>query len=350
MEQNDFLTQFKGNLILFGVSGSCGEATVKGARTVVNGVEIDSSLVKGTTIQWFPSAELKFVNKYLTRVSRKVKEIGLLLHKGVALISDDKMEDFRNWLKDQQVEFQAEVEALALRFDEVVEDHVKANPDVAELIEGHITNKVKDGAHSDPLQALAGWMGSFRFAAFPPIPFMTFEEEQEDLPALATMSLWDDVAMQSKLLHDNSFLGEEACSQRAITAVRKIYTKLESMSFLHDGIINVVSFFDEAFDDMPKKGEVSGVKFAQVKKLLALCSEAETLRSIAAGKVDAQTALGAVVEEETPTGEENWFDEDDDVITPTPMSQQQTPPSQAKKPLPASEMQPEFVWDDDDNW
>lgn len=258
-------------LVSIDIRGCCGQATLPEAKAVIQGEELDSSLVTGTTLQWFPKPKLKFVNKYVQQANRTMNAIGVQFSKGLTLIPLLKLPELIERLDEMQQSFIDEVDEICENYDDILYDFKEDNQEVAEYIEA-LRYQVTD------------FRGRFVFTMTPPMAVsLLFDEDVAEESHRVVLTLWDEVAEAAEALYQNSFIGKERISQKAVSAVKKLRGKLLSLSFLHDGIDTVIDGFDNILSSLPDKGYVEGNGFNALAHFVLQMSDAERLRMIAEG-------------------------------------------------------------------
>ena len=262
-------------LLAVEVKGSCGEATLPKTRTVLDGNELSSELLKGTTLQWFPREHLRFVNKTVQRVSRLLSKEGVAFGRGLTMVPLAQIDEIQTELDKMKMEFSEEVDNICADFESIIDAHKVDNQEVSHLIE-------RFKLECDTFK------GRFVFKAIPPMAVQPlFEDDEEDLKNQITLTLWDEIAADAAALAKNSFVGKEKCGQRVISAINKLRRKLINLSFLDKGILKVVDSFDEALKGLPKTGDISGGEFHRLAHYVSDISEPENLKGIASGDFEA---------------------------------------------------------------
>lgn len=257
------------------VTGSCGEATLSKAAMLLDGQTVNSELVKGTTLQWFPKDKLRFVNAAAQKVNRLFSSSGVAFGKGLTMVPLTLADEVQTELDLIKSEFNSNVQELVSNFDQSIEEHKLANPDTADLIERY------------KLEA-SQFEGRFIFKPVPPMAVQPlYEDQEEELRENMTQTLWTEVAESADKLAKGSFIAKEKCSQRAVSAFRKIKNKLINLAFLDDGVLAVVASFDAALADLPKAGPVEDGQFHRLSNYIQTVSNEENLRAIASGELNA---------------------------------------------------------------
>jgi len=284
------------------VTGSCGEATLSGSAAMLDGETLESNLVKGTTLQWFPKDKLRFVNKSLQRINRLLSSQGVAFGRGLTMIPLSISDEVQSRIDHVKREFDEEVENLVEVFDEVIEAHKAENADISHLI---------DRFKMDVDQ----FKGRFHFKAIPPMAVQPlFEDDEDALRENITQTLWEEIATEASKLAKATFIGKEQCSQKAVSAVRKIKTKLVNLAFLDEGIFKVVESFEQALEDLPLTGPITNGEFHRLANYIQTISSEENLRAISAGEFE-ETLLAEDEEDTALLDDEEMTQSETDIDT-----------------------------------
>jgi hypothetical protein len=243
-------------------------------------------LVKGTTLQWFPKEHLRFVNKTLQRINRMFASKGVSFGKGLTMVPLSLADEVQSEIDAAKATFEKDVNELVNVFDEAVEKHKDNNPDTATLIERYKMD-------------VEQFKGRFIFKSIPPMAVQPlFEDDEDALRNNITQTLFEEIAGEAGKLAKGSFIGKEQCSQKAVSAIKKIKHKLVNLAFLDDGIFKIVESFDSALDALPKTGPVEGGLFHRLANYVQSISNEETIRGIASGEITEVLEDEDVVEED----------------------------------------------------
>lgn len=256
-------------LIAVKVQGSCGEATLPKAKAILEGEELDSSLITGSKLQWFPKEPLRFVNRATQAVARLLNDKGVSFGKGMTLISLQSLPAVLEAIKVIQDDFNGDLTSLICEFDKVIDEHKANNVDVAKHIENY-----KLDANS--------FQGRFIFRVTPPMAVSPlFDEDNDEIAMEATETLWEEIARDADSLYQKSFAGKERVTQKAVRPIQRLADKLTNLSFLDDGIDSVVVAFNSALDSLPKSGAVEGGTFHELAHFVLQVSNVNRLRNTA---------------------------------------------------------------------
>lgn len=256
-------------LVSVKVQGSCGQSTLPKSKTIIDGASLDSDLVKGTALQWFPKEELRFSNRILQQVTRLLGSCGVSYGKGMTLVPLASLVDLKHNLNSLENEFDAELQNLCGRYQEIIRQHQIENPDVAELIGRHALTEGE-------------FKSRFIFRVMPPMAMSPlFEEDEGAVVADVVSTLWDEVAEDAAKLHKNSFARKEKVSQKAVSAIKKLRRKLANLGFLEPKIDSVVDAFDKALAALPKTGYIVEESLHKLGHFVLQAANVDTLKAMA---------------------------------------------------------------------
>lgn len=258
-------------LISVTVRGSCGQATIPKSKVELEGEKLESDLLKGTTLQWFPKEPLRFVNRTTQRVAAVLNQFGIAYGKGLTLVPLASLDELALEIEDINKEFQKDLDFCIDERVSILQQHKANNPDVSHLIDRFTLDDNE-------------FRGRFKFKVHPPMAMTPlFDEDTDDLTQEASTTLWDEVAAAASKLHDGSFLGKEKTSQRSASAVKKLRKKLIGLSFLNSGMDDVIAAFDTVIDSLPKTGNLESNDFHRLGHFLLQISDSSRLEKLANG-------------------------------------------------------------------
>lgn len=266
-QDGDFATRLQEGLVIIDVttSGRDGEKTLANAKTLIDDTEVKSSIARKARIEWFPRSELQFKNTLETKARRAISARGVKYGR-VTATPVSELTELQIELEDIKNEFYTAVRDRYNRFDSIVDDHKKANPDMAEVIESLKTPK-------------DDFFRRFEFNILPPMAFKPFfaEDEQEAVNHIVE-GILDNIAEQANIVYDK-ILGKASMIQRTFNPVRAIRDYVFSMSFQHPVFDRLVEELDEAFDKLPKTGNIEEADMTYAVKLVHNLAERATILS-----------------------------------------------------------------------
>lgn len=246
--------------------GRDGERTLSEGQMLVDGTVVDGTLVKKGRIEWFPGSRLKFKSTLTKRANRLIAASGIPYGSLTAIPVQD-LKTLISGLDDIKVEFDREVRLLEKHFDAWLAEHIKANPDKAELIRKLATTAPE-------------FCRRFKFVVLPPIAFKAFLPEDED-KAVEVMkeSIFSDVAKEADNLLKTIFKTAERKNQKAINTVRRLRDKVDKLSFVDIRFTDLVLEMDETLSSIPSTGYIEGKDLNVVVGMLHLMANAGALRT-----------------------------------------------------------------------
>ncbi|WP_411961127.1 DUF3150 domain-containing protein (plasmid) [Pseudomonas mandelii] len=110
--------------------------------------------------------------------------------------------------------------------------------------------------------------------------------------------LFREIAQAAREALESSFLGKQSIGQRAVNALKKMQSKLASLSFLNPQVASVAQTFDDVLMRLPDKGDVEGQDFQLVLSLMMNLSDESKIIELARGFHAA--AMGVQMAEDEP--------------------------------------------------
>lgn len=252
------------------IGATSGRITLKEAETLVDGAKVNSKAVRNGDLEVFPAKELQVFNSIRVAVKRLLNhytvEVG-----GMYLCPISKLDAVLAGIEEKKGEFLNELANLGNRYEAILAEHKKKNPEIAHLIQRH---RLEWQAFQNP----------FRFRMNPVLAVSPLFGNSDELAQSAAQSLWEEIAAEARTQHRTSFFGQERVSQKAVKAVARLRDKLVNLSFLHHGIDSVVDYFDEVFSALPKAGYVEDGSFMKLAHFVAVIADENNLRLMADGK------------------------------------------------------------------
>ena len=95
--------------------------------------------------------------------------------------------------------------------------------------------------------------------------------------------LFREIAQAAREALESSFLGKQSIGQRAVNALKKMQSKLASLSFLNPQVATVAQTFDDVLMRLPDKGDVEGQDFQLVLSLMMNLSDETKILELARG-------------------------------------------------------------------
>ncbi len=213
---------------------------------------------------------------------------------------------------------QTELERIAMGFDlardkflsgydDAVKGWVAKHPEFAEAINRAV----------DPVETVAANL-RFDYVVFrvsqPQLP------EEDISPELAASldrrvgslsdTLFREVAQDAADLVENSLIGRQSVTRKALSPLKKMRDKLDGLAFLDHRVNRVVQTLDEILGRVPKTGPLEGAYLQEVFALALLLSDPDKTRRHGAGLVqteieaDVDTVANGVKAQPFPQGNE----------------------------------------------
>ena len=273
------------------ITGACGERTLAESKSLLEGEVLDSKLLSGTKLRWFPKEALRFVNKHSATVRRLLAQNGISFGKGATMVPISILDTVMEELEAARGEFEDDVMALKSQYDGLIAEHKSKNPDIAKHIEKCV----------EPVDRFAG---RFTFEVHPPMAIQPlFDGDEKEMTATAADQLMAEVAAEADRIYDKYFSGAEKATHKKMGPVFSLRDKLMNLSFLDASVSRVALKFDDVLSQLPKTYPLEGGDFHTVCHFLTLVSDQGKLKSYGSGGKD--------LDEEQNQTDEFSFDEDD---------------------------------------
>jgi hypothetical protein len=256
------------------VTGACGERTLAESKSMLEGEVLDSKMLSGTKLRWFPKEPLRFVGKHSAAVRRIFAQNGVSFGKGLTLVPLASLPYVSEELDQAESEFKADLEQLKSDYANLIAQHQAKNPDIARHIEKCI----------EPIDR---FLGRFSFEVHPPMAIQPlFDGDEADMALSAAQQLMSEIASEADKIYRNSFCGKETATKKKLNPVFALRDKLMNLSFLDASVSRVALKFDEVLTKLPKVYPLEGGDFHTVCHFLTLVSDEGKLKSYGQGGDD----------------------------------------------------------------
>lgn len=254
------------------ISCPTGKKTVKKKEVILlDDSSVCSDKISGGQLDWYPQDKLTEFQTLRKQAYGLFDENAIQVDKMylVSLTSLDtilsKLDDIREkWeqlIEDRKASFAADIDAYKLE-----------NPAIAKLVD------LYQLVDSD-------FFSVFQFRFNPPLAFQPlFPAQEEELADLARESLLKEIANEAGRQYKTSFTKGENVSQKAITALHRIRTKLVDMSFLESGVSFIVDTFDNVMRQLPKTGKIEGPLYHKLGHFVSQLANVDNLATTVTGE------------------------------------------------------------------
>jgi len=279
-------------LISVDVQGACGERTLADSKSMLDGEVLDSKLLSGTKLRWFPSDELRFVSTKSNAVRRVLAQYGIKFANGATLVPITSLPDVVEALQVLKSEFEEHVEDVGRRYVDIIDKHKQNNVD----IERHIDSCVEESSK---------FCGRFIFKVHSPMAIQPlFDGDEDNMASTAATTLLDEVADEANRIWAKSLSGAEKATFKKTRPVLNLRDKLLNLSFLDPRIQRVALKFDEVMDSLPKTYPITGGDFHKLASFVLLCSDPDKLASYGNGGDELETNDETDISSEASSEEE----------------------------------------------
>ena len=252
------------------VSGRDGEKTITETTTMFEGKAIDCSVLKNPRLEWFPKDKLKFKGTLERNAQRKIAKYGISYGTSVVIPVEDEGK-LKEELLDIQSKFFECVEDLRNNFDTWLEEHIKEKAQEQPEVEA-IIRKIAMSPDE--------FCDAFKFEVMPSMYFKPYLNEEIDrVVDVLKDSLYDDIAKAADKMLQDTFLGHDKKTQKAITPIRHLRQKVEKMSFIDPRFDSLLDEIDEVLSEVPLKGAVEGNPLRAITGMLANMADPALLKT-----------------------------------------------------------------------
>lgn len=254
------------------ISYPTGKKTLSQSETMVDGQKLTGEALNKADLDWFPQERLAPFNT-LRKAAKAVLKKSSVEVGGLFIVSVECLPTVMEQLMDFQKQWDIHLFELINSYQAWLKKHVDDNPKLETVI-------------NNCSMTLQEFTSSFRFTINPAMKVETlFSEQTTSFAGEVALSLWDEVAKMAEETHKKLFLNlsESKLSQRGLSSVKKLRSKLVNLSFVHDGVDKIVARFDEVMDLMPRTGPVENVDFYRVAHMTLQFSSAARLKAEADG-------------------------------------------------------------------
>lgn len=264
-QDGDFCKRLQEGLVIIDVqtSGRDGEKTLANSKTLIDGRQVDSKICRNNRFEWFPKGELQFKNTYETKARRAIAARGVR-YGHLTAVPVDEVDVLIAELEGIKAGFYKEVAERSSRYDSIIEDHKKAYPQDADIIDSLKTPK-------------DDFFRRFQFKILPPMVFKPYFAEDEQI-AVDTIveGILDAVVEQANVVYEK-ILGKSSMIQRTFKPIRALRDYVFSMSFQHTQLDVLVEQLDESFDNLPRTGTITEGDMEYAVKLVKNLTERSKL-------------------------------------------------------------------------
>lgn len=264
-QDGDFSKRLQEGLVIIDVqtSGRDGEKTLANSKTLVDGRQVDSKICRNNRFEWFPKGELQFKNTFETKARRAIAARGVRYGR-VTAVPVDEVDVLLAELEGIKAGFYKEVAERSSRYDTIIEEHKKAFPDDADIIESLKTPK-------------EDFFRRFQFTILPPMVFKPYFAEDEEVAVNTIIEgILDTVVDQANVVYEK-IIGKPSMIQRTFKPIRALRDYVFSMSFKHTQLDGLVEQLDESFDNLPRTGTIADGDMVYAVKLVKNLTERSKL-------------------------------------------------------------------------
>lgn len=222
----------------------------------------------------FDPATLAPLNSLKKQVYRDLDQIGVRFIKGWA-VSEDKLREVAAILQNGKQAFEDLVVDFLANYDSKLQDWILDNEEWAWLIESAALT-------SDDVRKRM----SFTFQIFRAGPPVTCEDDtlahlnaglEQEAAGLGD-TLLEEIAQIARLAWKESFKGKTKVRVKAMGPIRRIYDKLNCLSFLDACANPIMNMISSITDIMPTTGIIEGSSLVTLQGLVKILMDPESMR------------------------------------------------------------------------
>lgn len=208
-----------------------------------------------------------------TRLKRLRRQYGITIN-GMCVVPKASLDAFYHGVKTAKDEFLDKRDHLLAQLPALLEEHKKANPDIANLI---------DDKSLDVNQL----RGKYSFKESIPLAVTLHRPEDKDnFEISAVDALFEELASEWNDNYKKSFANKDRVSQRALKYFTASMDKLLRLAWLNEGIYRVIDTMQEVLAKMPKTGWIEKGDFNELARYALLLSNKDGLMAHANGGTD----------------------------------------------------------------
>lgn len=252
------------------ISYPTGKKKLSESETRIGDIKLAGDALNKADLDWYPQDKLAPFNTL-----RKAAKVAMLKASvevgGLYIVSVEKLPQVMDALLIMQNQWDIHFNQLVSNYELWLEQHKQENKALISVID-----KCSVSVYE--------FTNGFRFVINPAMKVETlFSEQTTSFANEVALTLWDEVANMAEDIHKKLFLNAEQLSQKGLRSVSKLRDKLVNLSFIHDGVDNIVSRFDDVISKMPKTGPVLNTDFFRVAHMVLQFTSATRLKAEAEG-------------------------------------------------------------------
>ncbi len=230
--------------------------------------------------------EIKIFEKLKRQALRVIEESGIRFLGGYAIPKAlakqivDEIETIRQEFLDRKSSFIS-------RYNDIVSKWIKTNQEWSDIIQKAYT----------PVDVVESRIG-FTQSMFQITPVEDIDNQLGDHVLSMSDQLYKEIALEAESVIDRSILprNDSTASIRIIKPLLRMKKKLEGLSFLDSGVVNIIDELARVLLVLPKSGRITGVEFTHLYTLLITLSDKDKIRMLAKGLTTNQNATVAPIQ------------------------------------------------------
>ena len=231
------------------------------------------------SIKVFPVEGTKEMQSIRRSVFRKLQAHGIraLGSQNVFAVVTDDLPEIEKEIETAEAEFADAVTTLSAEYDNIFEDHVKANATAEAIIRSLKVERVDAIARC-----------RFSTNVFKISPFVREgESEEESVEGIVRglgRQLYEEVAAEMEKLSKNEAFERQKVGQKTLRPIKAAVAKMTKLAFLDPTVLGAVSLIQDTLKSLPAEGYITGQPFETLVRLVDILSDTDELVN-AASKV-----------------------------------------------------------------
>ena len=231
------------------------------------------------SIKVFPVDGTKDLQSIRRSIFRKLQAHGVraLGSQNVFAVVTDDLPEIEKEIATAEADFAAAVASLDAEYDNIFENHVKANATAEAIIRSLKVDRVEAIARC-----------RFVTSVFKISPFVREGESEEDSVEGIVLGLgrqlYEEVAAEMEKLSKNEAFERQKVGQKTLRPIKAAVAKMTKLSFLNPTVLGAVTLIQDTLKSLPAEGYITGQPFETLVRLVDILSDTDELVN-AASKV-----------------------------------------------------------------
>ncbi len=201
-----------------------------------------------------------------SRATSLLQRHGVPFLHGATIVSASAANDINKALAQIRQDFEKAKSAFMAEYDAICAEWVGMHPEYADMLKNSMES------HEYVQKRI-----SFDWHVFG-LKVGRNSNIKDELADLGN-SVFSDIAREARIVQKEVFTDRQTVSQKALSPIRNLGTKLRALSFIHPHISAAANLAQVCLERMPPKGEITGSDLGLVLALVTLLSDPEALEA-----------------------------------------------------------------------